>query len=154
MVTYTQYQIQTGEIVVAGSTNTEVLPFVVLDGCAYLEGYGENPSQYVSNNVIVDYTPEQKLAKQNRPNFKCVWNNETFTWTDSTPPDEQRALKEDQIKSQRNELLYKSDWTQIPNNPLTLEKQQDWEAYRQALRDITSQSGYPYNVVWPTPPQG
>jgi hypothetical protein len=28
-----------------------------------------------------------------------------------------------------------------------------WQTYRQALRDVPTQSGYPVNVVWPTPPQ-
>jgi hypothetical protein len=56
------------------------------------------------------------------------------------------------IKEKRDALLYASDWTQIPNNPLTLEQQQAWATYRQALRNITLQSGYPFNVVFPTPP--
>lgn len=55
---------------------------------------------------------------------------------------------------QRQELLQQSDWTQIPNNPLTVEKQEAWADYRQQLRDITLQPGYPNNVIWPTPPQG
>lgn len=54
---------------------------------------------------------------------------------------------------QRNELLYASDWTQIPNNPLTAEKQQEWAVYRQELRDITIQAGYPFNIVWPVQPE-
>jgi hypothetical protein len=58
------------------------------------------------------------------------------------------------IKNTRNLLLYESDWTQIPNNPLTVEQQQAWADYRQQLRDIKSQPGYPNNVIWPTPPQG
>jgi hypothetical protein len=56
------------------------------------------------------------------------------------------------IKVKRDELLYASDWTQIPNNPLTTESQQAWATYRQALRNITLQSGYPFNVTWPKAP--
>lgn len=59
-----------------------------------------------------------------------------------------------EIKTQRKQLLLDSDWTQIPNGPLTTEQQADWATYRQELRDIPSQSGYPFNVIWPTPPQG
>jgi hypothetical protein len=58
----------------------------------------------------------------------------------------------DEIKVKRDALLYASDWTQIPNNPLTTEAQQAWATYRQALRNITLQSGYPFNVTWPTAP--
>lgn len=56
------------------------------------------------------------------------------------------------IKSQRNLLLQQSDWTQLPDVPI--DSKQAWAAYRQQLRDVTSQSGYPFNVIWPTPPQG
>jgi hypothetical protein len=54
---------------------------------------------------------------------------------------------------QRNQLLYASDWTQIPNNPLTAEQQQAWAVYRQELRDITIQAGYPFNIIWPVQPE-
>lgn len=58
-----------------------------------------------------------------------------------------------EIKKKRQELLLNSDWTQFPNSPLTVEQQTAWATYRQDLRDITTQSGYPLNVIWPTPPQ-
>jgi len=61
---------------------------------------------------------------------------------------------ESEIKAKRKQLLFDSDWTQIPNNPLTTAQQEAWATYRQELRDIPNQSGYPYNVIWPTPPQG
>jgi hypothetical protein len=56
------------------------------------------------------------------------------------------------LSGKRKQLLNDSDWTQIQNNPLTAEQQAAWATYRQELRDITTQSGYPFNVIWPTPP--
>ena len=56
------------------------------------------------------------------------------------------------IKIRRNRLLYESDWTQLPNGPLSSELQTAWATYRQALRDITAQPGFPTDVVWPTSP--
>ena len=29
----------------------------------------------------------------------------------------------------------------------------EWASYRQALRDITAQEGFPYSVIWPTKPE-
>ena len=52
------------------------------------------------------------------------------------------------VKSNRNNLLNQSDWTQLPNNPLTSEKQQEWAVYRQQLRDIPETIPY----VFPTAP--
>ena len=56
------------------------------------------------------------------------------------------------VNQRRKKLLLASDWTQIPNNPLTEEQQAAWATYRQELRDIPEQSGYPLNVVFPVAP--
>lgn len=53
------------------------------------------------------------------------------------------------VRAQRNKLLADSDWTQILDAPVD---RTAWAAYRQALRDITDQSGFPNDVVWPTEP--
>lgn len=55
------------------------------------------------------------------------------------------------FRRQRDVLLAKSDWTQLPDVPVAAKEA--WATYRQQLRDITTQSGYPATVVWPTPPQ-
>lgn len=49
----------------------------------------------------------------------------------------------------RTQLLVNSDWTQLPDVPLSAEKKAQWATYRQALRDITNQSGFPDNINWP-----
>lgn len=53
--------------------------------------------------------------------------------------------------SQRNDLLAGCDWTQLPDVPAPTAEL--WAPYRQALRDITDQPGFPDNIIWPTPPQ-
>jgi len=53
------------------------------------------------------------------------------------------------IRQQRNALLAASDWTQVADAPVD---QAAWAAYRQSLRDITQQSGFPDEVAWPTMP--
>lgn len=55
------------------------------------------------------------------------------------------------VRYQRNELLLNSDWTHSPpDRPLA--NRQEWAEYRQALRDITKQEGFPFNIVWPELP--
>lgn len=61
--------------------------------------------------------------------------------------------KSERIRSQRTRLLQLSDWTQVADVPLLPEQKQQWATYRQALRDITSQPDFPYQVAWPTQPQ-
>jgi hypothetical protein len=53
------------------------------------------------------------------------------------------------IRSTRNQLLSASDWTQVLDAPVN---QEQWAAYRQALRDITLEIGFPQSVTWPETP--
>jgi len=57
------------------------------------------------------------------------------------------------IRGERNGRLRASDWTDVASAPDRLGQQvyTQWQVYRQALRDITSQSD-PFNISWPTPP--
>lgn len=52
-------------------------------------------------------------------------------------------------RAQRNALLSASDWTQVADAPVD---QEAWAAYRQELRDITSQEGFPETINWPVAP--
>lgn len=61
----------------------------------------------------------------------------------------QKLAAENQVRFQRNQLLKDSDWTQVADAPVD---KTAWATYRQALRDITSQEGFPFSVVFPTPP--
>ena len=55
------------------------------------------------------------------------------------------------VRGERQTLIEGSDWTQLGDVPLTPTQVGEWEVYRQALRDITTQPD-PYNITWPTPP--
>jgi hypothetical protein len=55
------------------------------------------------------------------------------------------------IRERRTIKLKECDWTQLSDSPLTSEKKEEWQIYRQSLRDITLQSD-PYNIVWPEEP--
>lgn len=57
-----------------------------------------------------------------------------------------------EIREQRNKLLIGCDWTQARDSPLTIEKQDEWAVYRQALRDLPANTTDPTNVTWPVPP--
>jgi len=59
--------------------------------------------------------------------------------------DEQASL----VRLARNKKLADCDWTQLADS--TADKPA-WAVYRQALRDVTAQAGFPWNVTWPTEP--
>jgi hypothetical protein len=63
-----------------------------------------------------------------------------------TAKDTEQAEKN---RSQRTQMLKDSDWTQVADAPVD---QAAWATYRQALRDITSQAGFPWSITWPEAP--
>ena len=68
------------------------------------------------------------------------------TWNVTPIPDEEEAAK---VRSHRNTKLKESDWTQVADAPVD---QAAWATYRQALRDISGQDGFPWTVTWPETP--
>jgi len=53
------------------------------------------------------------------------------------------------VREQRDQKLKDSDWTQVADVPVDKEV---WATYRQALRDITAQETFPWDMTWPTQP--
>ena len=58
-----------------------------------------------------------------------------------------------QARSQRDALIAATDYLMATDYPLTDEKRQELTVYRQALRDVPGQSGFPAEIVWPTKPE-
>jgi hypothetical protein len=59
---------------------------------------------------------------------------------------EQDARQAEAVRQDRNARLAASDWTQLADAPVD---DLAWATYRQALRDVPNQAGFPWNVVWP-----
>ena len=135
---YTIFNKTTGQILRIVSTNN--IDLQISDGESYINENYDDSLYYIKNNIPILFPA--------KPNEYSIFDWSTYQWTNNT----NEAIYF--VLNKRNRLLYESDWTQIPNNPLTAEQQSAWAVYRQELRDITSQSGYPFNVIWPTPPQG
>ena len=77
----------------------------------------------------------------------------TYEWTVRSKTAEELAQQEAilaaRVRAERDSLLVASDWTQIADAPVD---QAAWATYRQALRDITKQTTFPNEVVWPVKP--
>ena len=61
-----------------------------------------------------------------------------------------KAQLGENVRIERNNLLTQSDWTQLPDVPEAVKSK--WAVYRQDLRNITKQPGFPENIKWPTKP--
>lgn len=58
----------------------------------------------------------------------------------------------DIVRSKRDFLLSQCDWTHMISD-MPVPQKEEWAAYRQALRDITKQEGFPEDVIWPEEPR-
>lgn len=58
------------------------------------------------------------------------------------------------LRDERDTKLRDSDWTQIPDAPLSTEQKAAWAKYRQALRDVPENTDNPLAPVWPVAPGG
>ena len=114
---------------------------------------GPNTDFLTANNVVelvetLTYTtPTQKLVSvEPYIDGGKVYNIKV----ESTTADEQAALTTTQwylIRAQRNSLIEQTDWR--AGSDVTLSD--EWKTYRQALRDVPTQSD-PDNITWPTKP--
>jgi hypothetical protein len=56
------------------------------------------------------------------------------------------------VRTSRDDKLKECDWTQLDDTPLSNTVKATWAIYRQALRDVTMQSGFPWTITWPDAP--
>lgn len=67
-------------------------------------------------------------------------------------PDPTTQEIEEIERENRNALLRRTDYTQLPDAPLTAQQVQAFATYRQALRDVPQQAGFPNTIEWPAEP--
>lgn len=103
----------------------------------WLEGHWPDDRFYVENFTAVEMPP--------RPSEHHQFNYTTKQWVDPRTAETEWPL----VRAKRNQLLTQSDWTQLPDVPISTKEA--WAIYRQALRDVTLQPD-PFNITWPTPP--
>lgn len=95
-------------------------------------------TQYIENSEIPELVDNQWVLKK----IICDKTSEEINNYDK--------VVENQVRVKRNKLLSDTDWTQLPDAPT--ENAQEWQTYRQSLRDIPQQSNFPTDVDWPSKP--
>lgn len=92
--------------------------------------------------------------------FNCAQDQDEYPNQETIEDNDQRyldfvnAYSGDEVtaKRKRGDLLIASDWSVLPDSPLSVAKQDEWKIYRQELRDIPEQPGYPSVINWPVMP--
>lgn len=63
-------------------------------------------------------------------------------------PERKRAIQAERARAERDRRLAETDWRTAPDRPDAAA----WTAYRQRLRDVPEQPGFPAEIFWPQPP--
>ncbi len=136
-------------VVVYGQNNN--LQFSVSSVFSNVFVYGQ---KVPDTHTLVDLPEEFNDAPETADFTREQNGTYTFTLNNETVKARNRMLLEDMI-TERNKQLTASDWTQMPDSPITDEQKQLWQTYRQALRDFpNTYTGSPneWRVSFPTKP--
>lgn len=94
---------------------------------------GDMPAANLTDDLVFGSTP----VKEDN-----VWKIQV-TKTQKSAPDAERA-----VRDQRNALLQETDWWAMSDRTMT----SDQKEYRNLLRQVPQQDGFPFSVTWPTKP--
>lgn len=117
---------------------------------AWLAGYRIEP---VTELDKPEYDPATQVAELNSTpvlvgdEWQLGWTVRAMTAEEVTSATENKSTE---MRALRNALLSESDWSQVADAPVNKAK---WAEYRQSLRDVPAQPGFPWSVTWPALPQ-
>lgn len=85
------------------------------------------------------------------------YNSHTLNPVEEVYPIVNEQLSQEQfiqiVRSERNKKLNATDWAVLPDSPLSDEKKQQYQNYRQALRDLPQTLSTVEDLVWPVQPE-
>lgn len=142
----------TGEIVAHGTCHKDDLALQGRDGCTLVEGAGNPRRHYVRSGKIVAYTDEQANSKAAvKPD--AHWDNALMGWASGLTEAERLARLAGSVRAQRTQRLIHSDWVVTKAAEEGQPAPAPWRAYRDALRGVPEQPGFPETIEWPIEPQ-
>jgi hypothetical protein len=128
-----------------------------------LDEQGNIVRSQITQDPNYDVGVQQRLVKDQVPDYDSITqytvritpvpagqDHVEYEIHDIIITDEQLA---EQARNLRHELLSKSDWTQLTDVPLDQSEKNAWTTYRQQLRDVSMQPGFPRTINWPTKPE-
>ena len=109
---------------------------------------------------VYPVTPSPQPADRYDINIERTAVKQDTTWveqwleTPATPEQiaERTEAKAAAVRADRNQRLASCDWTQLADSPLDADGKAAWALYRETLRMVPQQQGFPWNVQWPPEP--
>lgn len=121
-----------------------------------------------SRTLVRLYEDEEAASRPAVSDMDTPWNGYRYTTYETrialpagaleTAPDiwaeavkqADRTQAAAQVRAERDRLISACDWTVLSDAKTD---KQAWTVYRQSLRDVPEQEGFPYDVIWPEPPR-
>lgn len=122
--------------VLEGPQATTIPPYQYSQRDGVVEINGKWFTHYIAGPVFQDYTDPDGVVHTAAEQYEAY----------CFAKDNEQAKS---IRTDRNRRLADCDWTQLPDAPVD---HQAWATYRQALRNVSSQPGFPWDVQWPEEP--
>ena len=122
------------------------------DGMAEIR-FRENITSEKDENGDMIYTyDEYLLVMLDRDGLEKIVQDNLPAWL-AYAKQQETDNQAQAVRDKRDKLLAGTDWTQTDDAPLSSTDRESMRKYRQSLRDITSQSGFPQAIVWPEKPR-
>lgn len=146
-------KLNSNNVVIEVGDHTEIFPNVSFpESGVDINFLIDNSAREVIQFVEYDLKTEKFISVE--PYFK---DNYVYSFKIELKTEDELAIDYDKLynaqsiitRNERDQLLKDSDWTQISDAPTNKEA---WIIYRQELRDVTLQEGFPFNIVWPEKP--
>jgi hypothetical protein len=148
---------------VAADGTLDRYPYTLAD--LRLDNKGTSWPKQISDEVAASFdvyrvTPTPQPESDYAVNLERTAVKVNGTWiekwieTPATPEQiaERTTAKSADVRSERNRLLADCDWTQLADSPLDADAKLAWQLYRETLRMVPEQPGFPWNVEWPPVP--
>jgi hypothetical protein len=137
--TVAEYPVYEGDIRLQFKDTSFPVPFQPPEG--YVPVAGVQQPEVTHLQSITEGAPEL---------VNGIWT-QVWAVSDATPDeiDQRTTSQAASVRADRNSRLSRSDWTQLPDS---LADHEAWATYRQEMRDVTAQEGFPWDVEWPIEP--
>jgi len=142
---------------VKGSYKPENYEYEILhDGTAIIRLY-ENIGMYLEDgeNGQPDSTgweyDRYTLERPHSDRLRGRVENEPEAWLEFAKQEEAKELAA-RVRAKRDGLLRDTDMTQLPDADICGDCLEAFRGYRQALREVPEQPGFPYEIKWPEKP--
>lgn len=112
---------------------------LILDKLVPAARYGGS----LTDNTKAQYDNLNWEDERNKPS----WDDIQSAWVNT-----EKESNAETVRVERDSRLAVCDWTQLPDSPLADEIKTQWKTYRQALRDVPEQEGFPDGIIWPDEP--